>query len=116
MVLVVGGIASGKRSYARALGFSDAQMGTQLYDGRPVLCSLEELLRQGELDASGLADVMRRDVVLCCEVGMGVVPLDADQRAWRERVGRSCNELAAQATRVVRMVCGIPVVLKEEES
>ena len=43
-----------------------------------------------------------------------VVPLDAQERAWREAVGRMSCELASQAETVVRMVCGIPVVLKGE--
>ena len=42
------------------------------------------------------------------------MPLDAQERAWREAVGRMSCELASQAETVVRMVCGIPVVLKGE--
>jgi adenosylcobinamide kinase/adenosylcobinamide-phosphate guanylyltransferase len=44
---------------------------------------------------------------------MGVVPMDAWERIWRERVGRTCGKLASQATRVVRMVCGIPTIIKD---
>ena len=44
---------------------------------------------------------------------MGVVPMDAGERIWRERVGRTCSMLASQATRVVRMVCGIPTIIKD---
>ena len=53
-------------------------------------------------------------IVTCSEVGAGIVPLDAQERAWREAVGRMSCELASQAETVVRMVCGIPVVLKGE--
>ena len=53
-------------------------------------------------------------IVTCSEVGAGIVPLDAQERAWREAVGRMSCELASQAEAVVRMVCGIPVVLKGE--
>ena len=115
MVLVIGGLASGKRSYVRSLGYTDEQMGTQSFDGRPVLVALEELLREGPLDDVTFSDIASREVVCCCEVGMGVVPIDHEERAWRERVGRTCTKLAAEATRVVRMVCGIPMVLKGDE-
>ena len=112
MVLVVGGIASGKRSYVASLGYGDEQMGSALFDGKPVLYGLEGLLWDGELDAPAIKDVRSRAVVTCCEVGMGVVPLDANERAWRERVGRTCSVLAADADKVVRMVCGIPMTIK----
>lgn len=112
MVLVVGGIASGKRTYVASLGYDDSQMGTALHDGKPVLCCLEELLRQGALDTPEIEDVRSRDVVTCCEVGMGVVPVDPSERSWRELVGRTCSSLAVDADRVVRMVCGIPLTIK----
>lgn len=112
MVLVIGGIASGKRTYVRSLGYADDQMDGSITSGRPVLCGLEETLRSGALDDVSLERLLSKEVVICCEVGSGVVPMDAGERAWRELVGRTCAELAERAGRVVRMVCGIPVVMK----
>ena len=112
MLLVVGGIASGKRSYVRSLGYDDAQMSTDLGSGAPVLLDLDELLRAGPIEGAAWEALLGRKVICCCEVGQGVVPVDADDRAWRELVGRTCSRLAAQAEQVVRMVCGIPVRLK----
>lgn len=114
MVLVVGALASGKRNYVRSLGFDDTQMGRLPFDGTPVLCGLDEVLRDGPLTDKALEDVTSREVVICCEVGMGVVPMDGHERAWRELVGRTCSTLASRADKVVRMVCGIPVTIKEE--
>ena len=116
MVLVIGGLASGKRAYVRSLGFRDDEMDGRVDSELPVLYGLEELLRAGPLDEEQLAALTRRAVVVCCEVGQGVVPIDADERAWRERVGRTCAELAAQAERVVRMVCGIPLTIQNGRS
>lgn len=112
MVLVIGGIASGKRTYVRSLGFSDDQMDASIISDAPVLVGLEGLLRTGDLDEQQMEAIARKDVVACCEVGMGVVPLDRDERTWRERVGRTCTELAARSERVIRLVCGIPVTIK----
>lgn len=115
MILVTGGIASGKRTYVRSLGYDESQMSSLIASDAPVLVGLEELLRAGELLQTDLRALRDKDVVVCCEVGQGVVPMDARERAWRERVGRACAVLARDATRVVRMVCGIPLVIKEEQ-
>ena len=115
MILVVGGIASGKRTYVRSLGYDDAQMSELVEDECPVLLSLEERLRSGAPDEGDLARMRAKDVVVCCEVGQGVVPMDRGERDWRELVGRTCSELARSAERVVRMVCGIAVELPRGE-
>ena len=112
MILVLGGMASGKRTYVQSLGYSTANMNTSLASDAPVLLHLEELLKQGPLTKNEIYALTSKEVVVCCEVGMGVVPVDAAERAWRELVGRTCSSLASQATQVVRMVCGIPVQLK----
>lgn len=113
MILVVGGMASGKRTYVRSLGYADAQIGTSIMSPEPVLYGLEECLRERGLTRAELEALASKDVVTCCEVGQGVVPMDVSDRAWQERVGRTCCELAEHTHKVVRMVCGIPVCIKE---
>lgn len=113
MILVVGGIASGKRTYVASLGYTKDDTDEAVLADAPVLYGLEELLRQGALNPEQLEAIKAKDVVCCCEVGMGVVPIDPQERLWRETVGRTCAFLAADATRVVRMVCGIPVTVKD---
>ena len=54
------------------------------------------------------------DIVIATEVGGGVVPMDAGERAGREAAGRLACLLAARADCVVQMFCGIPTVLKGE--
>ena len=48
------------------------------------------------------------------EVGYGVVPIDAFDRAYREAVGRICTKLAAYSDEVTRVVCGIGTVIKHD--
>ncbi len=102
MILVVGGIASGKRTYACSLGFPEEACAFDVHE------LVRDVGEYGDL-VETLAD---KRVVTCAEVGNGIVPLDPGERAYRERVGRMSSALAARADAVVRMVCGIPVVLK----
>ena len=102
MILVVGGLASGKRTFARSLGFVDEDAAFDVH----------ERLRNGEKPAALLDELSAKVVVTCAEVGNGIVPLDPDERAWREAVGRLSSALAERADAVVRTVCGIPVFLK----
>lgn len=51
-------------------------------------------------------------VVIANEVGAGVVPMAAEDRAFREAVGRVLCVIARNAEQVTRCVCGIGVRLK----
>lgn len=115
MILVVGGIASGKRTFAQSLGFADSDFSTEAAVGGPVLVDAQNLVRHGCEDSlEALADdiAAAKQVVLAVDVGSGIVPLDRQERAWRDDAGRLCALLAARASAVVRMVCGIPVAVK----
>ena len=129
MILITGGTSSGKATFARNLA---AQHGWSKDD---IAFNVEELL-WGQVEGAGqiapagddaadhtsskalsatpelIERLAAKAIVTCSEVGAGIVPLDAQERAWREAVGRMSCELASQADAVVRMVCGIPVVLK----
>ena len=115
MVVVVGGCASGKRTYVTSLGYTSADMADGVLDERPVLLNLQDYIAACPEDLSpesivdSLAD---KKIIVCCEIGNGIVPLAPHERTLREQVGRTLNILAERADSVVRMVCGIPVVLK----
>lgn len=116
MILVTGAVASGKRTFVRGLGYGEndfafvSQAGEWDQGGRVVVDA--QLLALGGVPSQEvLARLASTDVVIYTEVGAGVVPLDRGERAWRERAGRLACELAARATCVVRVVCGIPQVL-----
>ena len=103
MILIIGGAASGKRDYARSLGYEDAEISQNVW----------ELVRENPASADELLGTLRKmPVVICDEVGSGIVPMERAERDARDACGRLCITLAADAERVVRMVCGIPTVLK----
>jgi Adenosyl cobinamide kinase/adenosyl cobinamide phosphate guanylyltransferase len=97
----------------RSLGFDAADLSDDPYADAPVLTALEAAVRADPNGAEALLPLLcKKVIVVCREVGSGVIPLDQSDRAWREAVGRLCCALAKEATAVVRVVAGIPVVLK----
>lgn len=46
-------------------------------------------------------------ILICDEIGNGIVPVDAFERFYREQTGRILIRLAQKADEVVRVLCGI---------
>ena len=91
MLFVTGPLYSGKRAFSQKFG------------GRQIC------------DVQNLADELAAyDVVIATEIGGGIVPIDPAERAAREAAGRLACLLAARASCVVEMFCGLPTVLKGE--
>lgn len=117
MILVVGGQGVGKRHYVRGLGFADDDIAIAVLDDKPVIADLHVFLRnRPDVEDDMFLRLLQKQVVICNEVGCGIVPMDAAERAWRDRVGRTCALLAAKAEKVVRVCCGIPVFIKGGEA
>ena len=90
-------------------------MADACLDNRPVIFHTERLVFN-DLDGADVLyeALLTKDVVICNEVGSGVIPIDRTERLGREAVGRLCVRLAQKADIVVRVVCGIPSVIKGE--
>ncbi len=120
MVLIVGGTGQGKLSYAMkktGAGPDDIAYRPEEAWEKPVFAGLETWLKEQEAPLPELEELLRQNpnvMILCREVGCGVVPMERAERDWRERVGRVCCFLAERADRVERLCCGIPTVLKGE--
>lgn len=69
--------------------------------------------RKTELLARKLIQENPGVILVSDEVGYGVVPIDAFDRAYREAVGRVCTELASFSKKVTRVICGIGTVIKD---
>ena len=116
MILVIGGQGAGKLRYVRGMGYSEVMVALAVLDQRPVLADLHLFLKDPvfglEVDEATYKTLCRKEVIVCNEVGCGLVPVDEGERLWRERVGRVCTRLAGDAEAVVRLVCGIPQYIK----
>lgn len=113
MILIVGGEGSGKRTFAQSLGYRLEDMADGVLDERPVVYHVEQMVQSNIAGAESLRQALEeKEVVICNEVGSGVIPVDRQLRLGREATGRLCVLLAQKATAVVRLVCGIPTVIK----
>ncbi|MCI8538086.1 MAG: adenosylcobinamide kinase [Oscillospiraceae bacterium] len=118
MKLIIGGLGQGKLNYVlSASGLTEADTARTLTD-KPIIYGLHAIIRdlldQGRDPSEVLTFAASHPSVIfiCDEVGSGVVPVRPEERAWREAVGRVCCELAKEADTVVRVFCGLPMVLK----
>ena len=131
MILIIGGFAQGKLHYVK-------QSYVRCEDGRKVAVSdgtlelpaetgagqvivnhlhryIREQLRQGTAPEVMIENFCKEHpdcILICDEIGNGIVPMEAEERIYRERTGRILEQLAAQADEVVRVVCGIGQKIK----
>ena len=134
MIFITGGRNQGKTAFAEQLLRKKCGLTgglSEIADGRS--CSMEEaencrilvhaeqlLLRRSEYlrAPEELLKILSEEggpEILCAdEIGLGIVPADAGERAWRDAAGSFSQAAARRASSVYRIICGIPVCLKKE--
>ena len=121
-VLLIGGAWQGKRALAaRLFGLTDADFvcgetctADELVSAKAVdglHRYVRRLLAAGG-DTDGLLQMLDGKIVLCDEIGCGVVPFEKAQDDWREKTGRLCCDLAERAELVIRVHAGIGQTIK----
>ena len=127
MKLVIGGYAQGKLNYV--LGKYDVE-ASKIFDGE-IPENIEE--RRGTVVINHFHNWLKTKitydgcpekevlefvekypdcVIISDEVGNGIVPIEAFEREYRERIGRILVELAKKAEEVERVICGIGQKIK----
>lgn len=131
MILIIGGFAQGKLHYVKQ-NYVHCEDGQEVavLDGTLELPAetgalqvianhlhryIREQLRQGTDPETMIENFCKKHpdcILICDEIGNGIVPMEAKERTYRERTGRILEQLAAQADEVVRVVCGIGQKIK----
>lgn len=109
MRLYIGGVYQGQEELAR-----------QENPSAEILPAFHETIREAVLNGGeeprAFAERFCREhpdaVVVADEIGSGVVPMAAEDRAYREAAGRALCVIAQHAEQVTRCVCGIGVRIK----
>ncbi len=107
MVFVTGPRFSGKKAFVRA----QLQVSEEKFDEIVAYDILDSVGKT--TDINGLAaQLCAYRVVILPEMGSGVIPMEESERLLRENCGALAQLLAKEATVVIRVVCGLPQVLK----
>ena len=82
----------------------------RVFDQQEMLFTQEKIWQELEEVVSENPDV----IFIVNELGCGVIPMDVQDRRYREMVGRICCDLAKEAKEVHRVVCGVGEILKTD--
>ena len=129
MKLIIGGYAQGKLNYA-VTKYNVAEdhvfecvlpsiEEVEKLEGTIIVSSLHKWIRKRikeggrpEEEISAFVKKHADSVIICDEIGNGIVPMDPFERVYRERTGRILVKLAGDAEEVERVVCGIAQKIK----
>ncbi len=105
LIFVVGGAYQGKYEFAKTFGF-------------PVVNQLHNIIRKlmenkADVSAEVTQLLEKKDcVVVCDEIGCGIIPIKKEDRDYRETVGRIACAIAKKADAVYKVEAGIAQKIK----
>lgn len=137
MILIIGGRSQGKTTFAHEKYGPDAVFIDNLHDiikgwlvclpedytdkhvaNKPINDGTANIdMSEADILSSAFIQNVMNDIppdaiVICDEVGCGIVPLDRSERLYRDIVGHVCCAIAARAENVIRVHCGIGMKIK----
>ncbi len=126
MILIFGGAYQGKLEYAKEnFHVSDDEIffchgnSLKLDLSKKVICGLENFVFACVKDDIEAKDLLSRfennledKILIINDISQGIVPMDPDQRKWREMTGRTMLWLGHRADRVIRIFCGLSQDIK----
>ena len=120
MILIIGGAYQGKLDFAKeTFGITDADVHTctagNIDFSKRCIYKIEEFSAHHN-DPIGFFQAHREEwknsVLILEDIFCGVVPIGAENRAWRQKTGRLAQYLSREADRVSRIFCGLEQRLK----
>ena len=127
MKLVIGGTAQGKLEYVllkhdvqKSMVWDGVLPNDRELNGNIVIINhlhqwIKNCMVSGgcpEDEIMSFLDCNEDCIIICDEIGNGIVPIDPFEREYRERTGRILVQLAMRAEEVERIICGIGQKIK----
>ena len=120
MILIIGGAYQGKLDFAlEKYDLTDGDVFScgegDINFGKKCICRIEEYV-WNHPDALAYFREHRAEwensILICRDLSCGVVPLERENRVWRQSTGKLCQYLAGEAKEVYRIFCGLEQRLK----
>ena len=120
MILIIGGAYQGKLDFAKeTFGITEENIHTcdsgEIDFSKSCIYGIEVFTRENT-DPVAYFEAHREDwqdsVLILQDIFCGVVPMGAENRAWRQRTGRLAQYLSKEACQVSRIFCGLEQRLK----
>ena len=120
MILIIGGAYQGKLDFAKEnFGITDADIcicdSGEIDFNKRCIYKIEEFTALCD-DPIRHFEIHREDwqdsILILQDIFCGVVPMGAENRAWRQRTGRLAQYLSKEAQQVSRIFCGLEQRLK----
>ena len=120
MILIIGGAYQGKLDFAReTLGITDGDVHicgeSEIDFSKRCIYKIEAFTAHHEDPVSYFKSYRSQwqdSILILQDIFCGVVPMGAENRAWRQRTGRLAQYLSKEATQVSRIFCGLEQRLK----
>lgn len=125
MILIIGGAYQGKLEYAKkTYGIAESDVSNAYVNGRADFSKrciyhfekyLEALFKDDPssfYEKAGAAAFRDDAVIIADDIFCGLVPMDKNDRAFREHCGRALTALADRCDSVIRVFCGLGKRLK----
>ena len=120
MILIIGGAYQGKLEFAKtAFGIADADVftctGGEIDFTKRCIDHIEAFVYSNPdaLESFKSHRAQWQDSILILQdIFCGVVPMGAENRAWRQNTGRLAQYLSKEAAQVSRIFCGLEQRLK----
>ncbi len=125
MILIIGGAYSGKLEFVKEnYGIDESEIffckNGQLDLSKKVICGLHIFTYESVVSGENPLDKIKENlellqdkIIICDEISSGIVPLKKEERIWREDTGRCLQFLSKNSSKVYRVFCGIPTMIKK---
>jgi len=120
--LIIGGAYQGKLEFAKNkfnLKENDiVNLENEKYNGQKCVYNLHCYIRNCIYSNISYDDtieqIINKDniIIICNEIGCGIVPIDKMERLYRDVFGKICCDIAKSCNTVIRVYCGIGEIIK----
>lgn len=124
MILIFGGAYNGKLKFVKEkYNINDEEIffftDEHLELDKKVLCGIHVFTRACVLKKLNSLEIIENNlgglkdkIIICDEINSGIVPMEKQNRVWREETGRALQLLAKNSSSVYRVFFGIEEQIK----